>query len=112
MNVRRREFPVLLRLFKALHEALLLFLARHIQEEFQDDGSLSRQIVLEMRDVSEPLVPDPLSDERRRQLLAFQNLVMHAKDGHCLRVRPLEYRQPPTRGKAVQVTKQKIVLKI
>src|SRR5262245_33945059 len=48
VNVGRRELPVLLWLFKTLHEALLLFLARHVQEELQDDGSLSREIVLEM----------------------------------------------------------------
>ena len=54
---------MLLRLVEALHEALLLLLARHVQEELEDDRSLPRQVVLEMRDVREPLVPDALADE-------------------------------------------------
>ena len=46
---------------EAPHEALLLLLARHVQEELENDRPLPSEIILEVRDVEEPLVPDALA---------------------------------------------------
>src|SRR5262249_35178169 len=59
------ELPVLVRLIEALHEALLLLCARDMQKEFQNDRSLPAEIILEMRNVPEPFVPDSLVDVLR-----------------------------------------------
>src|SRR5262245_47191752 len=49
--VRGGELPVLLWSVEALHEALFLLLGRQVQKEFEDDDSLTGEIVLEVRDV-------------------------------------------------------------
>jgi hypothetical protein len=54
---------------EALHEAFLLLLARHVQEEFKNNRPLPSEVILEVRDVEEPFVPDVLAQERRGQLL-------------------------------------------
>src|SRR5262249_56527023 len=64
-DVGGREFPVLLRLVEARHEAPLLLLARDVQKELEEDCPLPREIVLEVRDVGEPLLPDSLADAPR-----------------------------------------------
>ena len=51
---------MLLRLVEALHEAFLLLFARYIQKELEDDDALPGEVVLEVRDVGEPLVPGRL----------------------------------------------------
>jgi hypothetical protein len=52
-----------LRFVETLHEAFLLLLARHVQEELEDDPTLPGEVVLEARDVGEPFVPDVLARE-------------------------------------------------
>src|SRR5215831_21088525 len=44
VHVRSGELPVLLGSVEALQKALLLFLARHVQEELEDDDSLTREV--------------------------------------------------------------------
>jgi hypothetical protein len=43
---------------EALHEALLLLLARHMQEELKNNRPLPSEVILKVRDVEKPLVPD------------------------------------------------------
>jgi hypothetical protein len=64
---------VLVGFLETLHETLLLLLAREMQEELEDDHALPGEVVLEVGDVGEALVPNPFADELRRQLLALQN---------------------------------------
>src|SRR4030088_2210446 len=90
LHVGRREFPVLFRLVEAIEKALLLLLARHVKEELQNFRPPPAGVVLEMRDVGEPLVPDSLADQRRRQLLRFEDLGMHSHDEDFLVVRTVE----------------------
>ena len=90
LYVRRREFIALLRFVEAVHKALLLLLARHVKEELQNFCPLAGRVVLKMRDVSQPLVPDPLADERRGQLLPLQDFGVHAHDEDLLVVRTVE----------------------
>ena len=66
VHVGCEEFPVFRRIIEPVHKSILLLLARHVQKELKDDGPLSGEIILEMRDVGESLVPDVLSRERRR----------------------------------------------
>src|SRR6476660_2889853 len=61
LNVRGREFPVFVWSVEALHEALLLLLARQVQEELENDRPLPREIILEVRDVAEPFAPNALA---------------------------------------------------
>src|SRR5215831_3165620 len=64
-----REFPVLVRSVEARQEALPLLLARQVQEKLENDGALPSEVILKMRDVEKPLVPDALAHERRGQVL-------------------------------------------
>src|SRR5262249_4969091 len=60
VHVSSGELPVLLGFIEALHEALLLFLSRHVEKELEDDNPLTTKVVLEVRDVGDALVPDAL----------------------------------------------------
>ena len=73
LHIGWRKFPGLLRLVEARDESLLLLVARDVKEELQNFRPLPRRVVLEMRDVGEPLIPDALADERRRQLLRLED---------------------------------------
>ena len=88
----------------------LLFLARKVQEELEDDRPLSGEVVLEMRDVGEALVPDALANERRGKLLPLQNFVMHAHDENLFVVRPVEDADPSPFGKAPGVAPHEVVV--
>ena len=65
-----------------------------------------------MRDVGEPLVPDPLADERRGQLLPFEELGMHADDEDFLVVRTVEDPNAPALGQASGVAPHEVVVEI
>src|SRR5215831_13615348 len=58
VHVRTRELPVLLRCVEPPQEALFLLLARQVQEELEDDDPLPREVMLEVGDIGESLVPD------------------------------------------------------
>src|SRR5271166_1925200 len=58
VHVGGREFPMFVWPIEALHEALLLLLARHMQEELKNDRPLPSEVILEVRDIEEPFVPD------------------------------------------------------
>src|SRR6185312_1400293 len=111
-HVRSREFPVLLRVVEALHEALLLLLARHVQEEFEDDDALPGKVILEAHDVGEPFVPDALADELRRQFLILQNSFVHAHNQDFLVIGTIEYSNPPTLRQTPGIAPQEVVSEI
>src|SRR5215831_5709871 len=98
MNVGRRKLPVLARLVEPFHETILLFLARHIEKELEDDGPLAGEVILEMRDVGEPLVPDVFADKLGGQLLAPENFLVHANDQSFFVVRAIENPDASTLG--------------
>ena len=66
-------------------------------------------VVLEMRDVGESLVPDPLADERLGQLLPFEELGMDADDEDFLVVRTVEDANAATLGQASGVAPHEVV---
>src|SRR5262249_61924629 len=109
-DVGRGELPVLPRLVEALHEASLLLLARDVQKEFKDDRPLPREVVLEVRDVGEPLIPDSLADAPRRQPLPPEEFQVHAHDQDLLVVRTVEDADAPALGPALDVAPQEVVV--
>ena len=63
LDVAHREFPALGRLVDAVEEALALLVLRHVEEEFQDQRAVAREMALEGADVLEALLPDILAGE-------------------------------------------------
>src|SRR5208283_3151412 len=108
-HVGSGEFPVLLRLVEALHEALLLLLAGQVEVELEDDHALPGEIVLEPRDVGEPLVPDSLADKLWRQLLRLEQLLVDAHHEHFLVVRAIEDGDAPALRSLHGVSPKEIV---
>src|SRR5262245_22427467 len=80
VDIGGRKLPVLFRIVEPLHEAILLFFARHVEKEFEDDSPLADKVVLEMCNVGKPLVPDAFAHERGRQFLALEYFLSHTDD--------------------------------
>ena len=55
------EFPILFGLFEPLEKPLFLFLFRDVQEELPDEHAVSREILLDVADVLESMLPQFLS---------------------------------------------------
>src|SRR5215469_17266539 len=104
MHIRGRELPMLVWPVEALHEALLLLLARHVQEELENDRPLPSEVILEVRNVEEPLAPDAFAHERRGQLLSLQDMLVNAHNEDLLVVRSVEDPDPSPLGQALDVT--------
>src|SRR5262249_60439987 len=96
--VSRRKLPVLLRVIEAFQKAALLFFSGNMQEKLENDHTLPGQVVLEMRYVGEPFVPDALAHEDRRQPLPLQDILVHSHNEDLLLVGSIEYSDPPTLG--------------
>jgi len=89
-----------------------LFLAREMQKEFEDDRSLSREIVLEIGDVGEPLIPDSLTDAVLGELLLRQDFRVHAHDEHLFVIRTVENADTPALGQAFDIAPQEVVVEV
>src|SRR5579871_482457 len=112
VHVGGREFPVFVRLVEALHEALLLLLARQMQKELENDRPLPGEVILEARDIEQPLVPDALAHELRRQLLLLQDILVYTHHEDLLVVGSVENPDPPPLGQALDVAPEKIVVEV
>src|SRR5262245_2513123 len=97
---------------EALHEALLLLLARHVQEELENDCPLPSEVILEVRNVGEPLIPDAFAHEPRGQLLLLQDRLMNAHNEDLLVVRSVEDPDPSALRQALDVTPEKIMIEV
>src|SRR5262249_52394276 len=84
------ELPRLLRRVKPLHEAFFLLLARDVQKELEDDRALPREIILEIGDIGETLIPDSLTDAVLGKLFLPQDFWVHAYDENLLVIRTVE----------------------
>ena len=58
----------------------LLLLTRHVEEEFEYQGAVAREVVLERANVLVALPPDPFGHQLGRQLLAVQDRLVDADD--------------------------------
>src|SRR5215471_14988527 len=83
-----------------------------MQKELEDDRPLSSKVILEMRDVGEPLIPDFLADVRRGQPLATEDLGVHAHDQDLFVVRAVEDADAPALGQALDVAPHEVVLEV
>ena len=92
------NFQCFSRLVEAFHEAFLLLLARDVQKEFEEDRPLSREVVLEVRDVGEPSSQILLPTFRGGQPLPPQDFRVHAHDEDLLVVRTVEDTDAPALG--------------
>src|SRR6266545_5756339 len=101
-GVLGRELPVFLRLLEAAQEALLLLLARHVEEELPDHDPVVVEVLLEMVDVLEKVLADALGEAGRRQLLAGQELRVDADHQHFLVVGAVEDADPPPLGETLE----------
>jgi hypothetical protein len=86
-----------------------LLLAREVQEELEDDHALTGEIILEARNISEPFVPYSFPDELWRQLLTFQNFLMHAHNENLLVVGSVENPDSTALRKTLDIAPQEIV---
>src|SRR5262245_23101839 len=97
---------------EALDEALLLLLARHVQKKLENDRPLPSEIILEVRNVEESLIPDAFAHERWRQLLSLQNMLMHAHHEDLFVVRSVENPDSSPLGQALDVTPEKVMIEV
>ena len=81
-------------------------------EELQNVRALSGGVVLEMRDVSEPLIPDSLADELRRQFVPFEEPGTDAHDEDFLVVRAVEDADAAALGQLSDVAPHEVVVEL
>src|SRR5205814_7868183 len=74
--------PILLRVIDSLQESSFLFLFRNVKKKFPYDHAIPCQVLLEVTNVLEPILPNLFAYEFWRQLLLCQKLVMHPDDEH------------------------------
>jgi hypothetical protein len=111
VNVREAEFPVLVRLINALEKSLSLFVLRQVEEELDDPGAVTVEMLLQVHDGTIPLLPDGLLVEQLfRKPLAAENLRMHANDEHLLVIGTIEDADPPAFRQPAGRAPEKIVL--
>ena len=111
-DVGRRKLPVLFRLCEPLQEPLALFLLRHVQEELAHHHALARQVALPRADVFEAFTPDVLGDDLARQLLAREDVLVHADDQCLLVVRAIEDADVAAPRQRARRAPQKIVIEL
>ena len=83
-----------------------------LQEEFQDQRAVAREMAFEIADVLEALVARYPCRRARRQLLAFQQFRVHAHDQHFLVVGAVEDADTPALGQALSDAPEKIVIEL
>src|SRR5262249_1774752 len=103
---------VLARPTEPLHETLLLFLARQVEEKLENDRALPREVILEMRDIRKPLPPDVLAHELRRHFLSFEDVLVHAHNEDFFIVRPVENSDSSPLGQRLGVAPEKVVIEV
>ncbi len=109
LHVRRREFPVLLRIVQPLQKSLLLLFLRNIQENFSYRDPVSRHIFLKRADIFIPVLPEMFSAKFLRNALLFQYFGMHPHHQHLFVVGPVEDSYLPPRRQAAIRPPQKIM---
>ena len=69
-------------------------------------------VTLEVADVLEPLGPDPFGDPFLRQMLALEQLGVHADDEDFFVVGTVEHADPPALGQYLEAAPHEIVVQL
>jgi hypothetical protein len=56
---------MLFRLIESFHKPLLLLPARNVQKEFEDNRTLSSEVILKVRNIGKSFVPDTIANKLR-----------------------------------------------
>src|SRR5262249_16096035 len=100
------------RLLEAREEALALLLARHVQEELADDDAVPPEVALDGVDVLEALLPHPRRHERRRKVMALEEIGMHADYEHLLVVRAVTDADAPPLLRLLERAPEELVIQL
>src|SRR6185295_7566515 len=106
------ELPVFFRLVEPREKPFLLLLARHMQEELEDDGPIAGQVALEVADVFETFVPDPWRHDLRREFLCGEQLIVDTYDEHLLVVGAVEDPDAPALRQRAEASPQVVVVEL
>ena len=110
VNVREAEFPVLIRLINAFEEAPSLFVLRQMEEELDDTGAITMEMLLQVHDRTIPFLPNGfLVAQLFRKAFVAENLGMHPNDENFLIVGTIEDGDPPAFGKPVRGAPEEIM---
>src|ERR1700689_1682488 len=84
-----------------------------MEEELEDTGAVTVEMLLQVDDGTIPLLPDGLLVEQlSRKPLTAENLRMHPNDEHLLIVRAIENADPPSFRQMAGGAPKKIVLQL
>ena len=99
-QIGSRKFPVLCLIFQPCQKASLLFIFRNIQEEFDNNRTILRQIAFIIIYLTIALFPEFRSDIFQtgdtRLLIRQNNLRMYLGNQHILILRTIEYADTPS----------------
>ena len=110
LDVARVELPVLLRRVDARQLAAALLVLRDVQVDLDNVGAVVHQVLLEVVDFLEPLLPEPLAQCSRREALAVEELRMDAHHQHFLVVRAVEDADVAARRERLDRTPEEVVI--
>src|SRR4030095_15895454 len=96
------KLPVLGLVVQPQQEAPPLLRARDVQEEFSDGDAVPSQVLLEIPDLRESLLPDAVVNQFRREPLLLQDLRVHADDQRFLVVAAVEDADAAALGQALR----------
>src|SRR3954451_23332646 len=111
-NIAHFELPALRRFIEPREETITLLLLGHVQEEFQDQRAVARQMTLEVPDARVALVPDILAEDSFGQMLPPDDFRTHARHEHFLVMRAVEDPDAAAFGQRLGDTPEKIVIKL
>src|SRR5262252_9008033 len=83
-----------------------------MQEELKDDRPLPSQVFLELSNVAKPFGPNLLAHARLGELLAIEDVRMHADDKHLLVIGAVKDSDSTAFRKALRVAPQEIVAEL
>src|SRR5580765_1959372 len=80
-----------------------------MEEELDDDGAVPMQVMFEVDDRLETILPEPAVASVRGQALSSQDFRMDADDQHLLVIRSVEDADPPPLGEERDLPPEEVV---
>src|SRR3954464_3986939 len=112
LDVVRVELPVLLGVVDPPQEAPPLLLFGEVEEDLHHRKAVFDERSLPVVDLPVPALPDRSGARERGQLLALEQLGMHADHEHVFVVRAVEDRDLPPCGQLQAVPPEKVVVEL